>query len=163
MLLPLPHTPIPLIVMSTALTKLLKALCCCRQSSIFSSFVQVGFKFYQTLWWLGGINTKPVYSQYYAFIYTGHIYIEQIVYENKKVYESLTTIFMQDIKWYFIRKIDIFFRFRMKMHQQTNGRIAEPNYGKYPLKKRGQPYTQVSQNTRSTWLDTGGQRTSMGR
>jgi len=35
----------------------------------------------------GSINTETVYSQYYAFIYTEHIYTEQ------KVYESLTSIF----------------------------------------------------------------------
>ena len=79
----------------------------------------------------GGINTEPVYFQYYTFIYTEHIYIEQKV----KVHESLTPIFMQDIKSYFVRNCWVF-RFRMKMNQQTNGRIANPNRGKYPLRKK---------------------------
>lgn len=46
---------------------------------------------------MGGINTEPVYFQYYAFVYTEHIYTE----EKVTVYESLTPIFMQDIKSYF--------------------------------------------------------------
>lgn len=48
-----------------------------------------------------GINTEPVYSQYHAFIYTEHIYIEQKVI----VYKSMTPIFMQDIKSYCVRKV----------------------------------------------------------
>lgn len=41
-----------------------------------------------------GINNKPVYSQY-RFIYTE---------QNVIVYESLTSILMQGIKQYFVRK-----------------------------------------------------------